>query len=192
MVEITIRSAASGWASRTLSELEEQVERTWQHVVTPLVTLLALFVCVVVIFASQFVTFEPNASDAVRTMWLRGPDIDRVGVILSNNNAITEEEMREIATRQLRNVLEDQKPKQSPENKRTRRLLFLVIPLVVLLACVITLMTCYPSTVFLWGDEVKRFDAIVQRRKTCWGIVISIVVIGVSVRCLFAWLAPGN
>ena len=192
VVEITVRSAAAGWASRTLSEVEEQVERTWLRVVTPLVTLLALLVCMLIVFASQFVTFEPNASDAMQRMWLRGPDIDRVEQILSSSNTITEEEMREITTRQLRTVLEEQRPKQSPQNKRTRQVMFLGIPLLVLLACVITLGTCYPTAVFLWGDEVKRYDAIVQRRKTFWNIVIGIIVVGVSVRCLFLWLAPGT
>jgi hypothetical protein len=70
---------------------------------------------------------------------------------------------------QLRNVVEARRSTHSAHENRTRRTLFLAVPLLVVVACIaILLATCYPHAVFLWGDEVGRYANIVHRRKTIW------------------------
>jgi len=128
-------------------------------------------------------------------MWLRDHDLDRVDQILSQGRPINDEEMRDITTRQLRNVLADLRPKQSPQTGRTGQILVIVIPLVVVVVLgFILLSTCYPTAVFLWGDEEERYASIVNRRKYLWGIIISVTFIGVLSKFfatgVSSWLPP--
>jgi len=75
----------------------------------------------------------------------------------------------------------------------TRRTLLWAVPLSVVVSCIIILLaTCYPSVVFYWGDEVKRYASVLDRRKAIWSIIIAVTVVGVSSRFLFenvsSWL----
>jgi hypothetical protein len=182
IIEVSVRSEVARWADRALSEVEEQVERTSLQDVPPrlALTFLVLSMSVFLLFLvmSSLMPEHSNFGDA-DVLWLRLRDIDRVEKILSQNRTITDEEMREIVTRQLRNVLEYQRPKRSPQKTLTRQRVLVGAPLVILFGCVIILFTCYPRAVFYWGDEVGRYDAIVQRRKTIWQIIIGVTIIGV-------------
>jgi len=197
VIAIRIRSDAAGWASSTLSELEEQVERTRLYHIPQILTLAGLLfgalVGVLLLLASQFIAIQPSDENAIRRMWLHDSDLDRVDQILSQGRTITEGEMREIATRQLRNIREDQRPKQLPQKGRARQIVSLVIPLVIVLACGLALLlTCYPRAVFLWGDEVERHSKTLHRRKTLWAIIIGVMLIGLLSNLLtagvVAWL----
>jgi hypothetical protein len=64
-------------------------------------------------------------------MWLRLRDIPRVEQILKQNRTITDEEMREITTRQLRNVLES----QGKASAWTRQKTYVGLPLLVTFGC---------------------------------------------------------
>jgi hypothetical protein len=196
VIAISVRSEAVGWPSRTLSELEEQVERTWLRYLQPLLLLSGLLVGALVLLLSQLpLSFGPTTQDVIRAMWLRDHDLDRIDQLLSQDRSISDEELREITRRQLRNILDDQRPKRSSQTGRTRQMVCLVIPLVIVVACgLVLLITCYPKAVFLWGDELERYTNLLQRRKTLWGIIIGVPVIGLLANLLIigvaSWLPP--
>src|ERR1017187_9455386 len=180
IIEISVRSEVAGWADRALSEVEEQVERTWLRYAVPVGALIVLVVCVSLVLLAQVGVISLRNEPEPRTeMWLRGADLNYIEQVVSQNRTITDEEMREIVTRQLRNVLEDQRPKQVTRKTPIRQKLLLAVPLLLLFGCAITLFWCYPGAVFLWGDEVGRYDAILYKRKTIWNIIIGVMVIGV-------------
>jgi hypothetical protein len=169
------------WANRTLSEVEEQVERTLQRPPQFLITMVVvLAVSFVVGIVSQFgnIRSEPRTDDILRAMWLNDRDIERLEQIVEQNRTITDEELREIVTRQLRNVLEDEKPKPRARPAGIRQAIFVLLPLGILLGCSIVLLNSYPGSVFKWGDEIERHAAIVQRRNAIWNIFIGIFIIG--------------
>ena len=117
----------------------------------------------------------------------------RIDAMLARHPTLTDEDLREVSTMQLRNFLDERRPMHSVQENRTRRILFLAVPLSVILACIVILLTtCYPRAVFLWGDEEERYANTVQRRKTIWSIIVGVTVIGVSSRFLFedvsSWL----
>ena len=190
VVAVSVRSDAAGWASSTLSEVEEQVERTWLHHVRPVVVLFCLLVAPLVLLMSQFFPLRPPLS---LDWWLNDSDMERVEAMLAQRPTLTDEQLREISTMQLRNVLAARRATLQTQEIQTRRTLFLLVPLSVVVLCIATLLgTCYPSAVFLWGDEVARYASAVQRRKTMWGIIIAVTVVGVSSRFFFegvsSWL----
>jgi len=78
VVAISVRSDAVGWPNRTLSEVEEQVERTWLPNLQPIITLSGLLICALIVLLFQLAGLptERSTLDVVRTMWLRGPDLD--------------------------------------------------------------------------------------------------------------------
>lgn len=185
LVTVAVQSNDSGWASRTLAEVEEQIERTWQSVTVPLVTLVLLLFGVLVLIASQFLYVQPEAS--WRSMWLDDRDMPRVQALLAPGHTLTESELREIATLQLRNVAVTKRapPPMTPQQRQTR--LYLVIPLSLVLVCTLLLVTtAYPYNLFLWGDEIDRYARAIQRRKILWSLVAGMTIAGVSANLLFA------
>ena len=68
---------------------------------------------------------------------------------------------------------------EASSKTNVRGLFLLVAAIVAIIACIIVLFTCYPSAVFLWGDEKSRYDAALQRRKVAWGILIGSLVGGI-------------
>jgi hypothetical protein len=177
VVAITVRGDA-GWATRTLSEVEEQVERTWQQsYVRPVAALVILLCFVLLVLAGQFLTLRGAPAPQSQQMWLRAADLDRIEAIVGQQRPITDQELREVTTMQLRNVLEAERPKRPSQTRSTRRLLFVIVPLLVLLGCTVVLLsTCYPRAVFLWGDEHDRYANVLQRRRLAWGVIATIVV----------------
>lgn len=180
VVSISVRSDDAGWASRTLSEVEEQVERTWLGSSPTLVALLAL-VAILIVFLFQLPASRTDGIlNPASSMWLQDSDLSRLRTTLHNDSVISEPEFRAIVTTQLRNVIDARLPKQSQPRDTSHRLLFIAIPLAVVAACFVMLLaSAYPGRVFLWGDEVFRYAAAIQRRKILWTIIIGITLIGV-------------
>jgi hypothetical protein len=179
-VAVSIHSEAAGWAASTLSELEEQLERTWLRYLQPFLALIVLLVLVLLVFMTQLVAFPTDTNQILRGMWLHEADMDRVDEILKQNRTITDEEVRELVTMQLRNVRQDLRPPKLLGKRWTRQALLLGIPLVVVVVCAFLLVsTCYPSAVFLWGDEVERYANTLFWRKALWGVIVSVTFLGV-------------
>jgi hypothetical protein len=192
LVAVSVRSDDNAWATRTLSEVEEQVERTWIHHSRPIGSLIVLIVLIpVVLLLLTFPLIPLRFADAPGppTLWLRSSDVDRIEAMLRDGPTLTDEHLREIATMQLRNVLGLPRPPRSiPANQATRTL-FLAVPLIVVFGCVLVLVKCYPSAVFLWGDEVERYSNTLQRRKVIWNIIIGVTVVGVLSKLFFEGLS---
>lgn len=195
-VIVSVRSDDAGWSDRALSEVEEQVERTslqdFAH--RAVLVLLGGSVAVILLLMLAF-SLGPGsgrlAIDFAGAMWLHPSDMDHVEQILKQGRTITDEEMREINTMQLRNLLEEQRPKPA-FNGWTRQKTFVGAPLLIVLACVVYLgLRCYPSAVFLWGDEVERYNKMLQSRRIIWNIVIGMTVVGVLSKFLYAGLVSG-
>ena len=179
VVAVSVRSDVAGWASRALSEVEEQVERTWQRHFQPILVLIILLLCVLIAFISHFVPL--NTKISLSRDSLRDSDWDRLEMILNQNRTMTDEEVREMFTREYRNILEDQRPKQLPQQGRTRQLFLIGVPFLIVMTCGFALLlTCYPKTAFLWGDEKERHASMLQRRKLLWAIIIGVMIIGVG------------
>jgi len=186
-VAISVRSDNAGWADRTLSELEEQVERTWLLYTPALLTLIGILLVVLflaVLSAVQHDAMRHDRQVFASAMWLQNADLDRVDELVRDKHVLTDQELREIATRQLRNVLVSERPQPAAPNI-IRDTLVLVIPMAAIFACILVLITsCYPRAVFLWGDEEKRWPDTLRRRNLMWSL-ISIILIGGLLANLF-------
>jgi hypothetical protein len=179
VISIAVKSDNASWNSRTLSQVEEQVERTWMHQTISLGLLIGLLAICLFFVASQFLTFFPSTS---ATWWLARADRERLVQMLRDHPTLTDEDLREIETRQLKNVLRDNGifPESEPSPKNNAAAPYLLVScIVVVIICIIVLFTCYPSAVFLWGDEKGRYDAVLQRRKVVWSILSSGLLAGV-------------
>jgi hypothetical protein len=199
VVAISIRSDQRAWASRALSEVEEQLERTVQYTRKPVLALVGLLAAMLILFVAQLpsIHVKPTLEEVGPTMWLQESDLDRIEAIVRQQRPITDQELREVVTMQLRNVLNAQRPGRPARKSNTRQLLVIAIPLTVVASCIIALLsTCYPKAVFLWGDEVERYASTLQRRRILWGVVVAITLVGLLSRLLFegvaAWLPDSS
>jgi len=187
-IAVSVRRASQSWNSRILSELEEQIERTRVVYLSPILVLTGLIVLMAVVFLLQIFRIQEDLS---KQMWLDEAGLQRAENILKQNRTITDEELREITTIQLRNLVSAQQaPAQSPNLRR--KLLFLGLPFLFLTICAVTLMVSYPRAVFLWGDEIARYNAMINRRKILWGFIFTLALVGLLSRFLyeglFQWL----
>ncbi len=138
-----------------------------------------------------------------RTMWLSEADIHQLAKSIEPNKTLTEEQVREIVTMQLRNVVSDfgeptstQIP-SSPKSKSRALVgaLLLFGPVVVVIATAIYLLVhCYPNALFLWGDAIGRYEHLKQTRTILWPIIIGTAVVGLLTNAfragLLSYLAP--
>jgi hypothetical protein len=70
---------------------------------------------------------------------------------------------------QLRNLFEEQRPKPAFSGW-TKQKTFIGVPLLIVLVCAVYLVgKCYPSAVFLWGDEVEDIQQDVADAPNCLG-----------------------
>jgi hypothetical protein len=187
---VTIRSDDPGWSDRALSEVEEQVERTSLQDAPHRIALFLLLVpiaafLILLLLSSLHSSFALGQADI---MWLREGNVDRIQQILKQNRTITDEEMREIVSMQLRNVLNTDRKSES-NGWSIRRRVFLGIQLLILLICAgYLLVRSYQSAVFLWGDEVERYNKTLQTRRAVWGIIIGVIIVGVLSNLLYTGL----
>jgi hypothetical protein len=190
LVAVSVRSDDNGWASRTLSEVEEQAERTWMHYSWPIGSLIVLIILLLAVLL--FLTFPLipfRAETNPNTLWLMSSDVDRIHAMLGEHSTLTDENLREIVTMQVRNVFGPPRPLRSAPPNQVTRTVFLGLPLLVVFVCALVLTRCYPSAVFLWGDEVERYTNTVQRRKIIWNIIVGVTVMGVLSKFLFEGLS---
>src|SRR5208282_2381579 len=120
-----------------------------------------------------------DSGEDSRWMWLHNSDLDRVAAIVGQSRTASDEELREVATMQLRNLLSAARP--PPQAGSDRSLLFLMIPISVVVICVFTLLfRCYPKATFLWGDEIEEYKKMRRWRTALWSIIISVTIVGIS------------
>jgi hypothetical protein len=145
VIAITVRSDDGTWASATLSEVEEQVERTWLPYIKPVLILcgIAIFLLFVLLWQAT-----PLRQANWSSLWLQGADLDRVGEIVGQQRIISDQELREIVTRQLRNYVQANRPAQST-NQNGWQTWFITIPILAVLGCVVVL-------VATWGTSSTR------------------------------------
>ena len=190
-VIVSVRSDEAGWNDRALSEVEEQIERTSLQDYRARLGLAVLAVSAAIAFLllllSSLSSGRP-AIDAAGAMWLRTSDLARVEQILKQGRTITDEEMREINTMQLRNVLEEQRPKPVFIGWTWQKS-FVGGPLLIVSACAFYLLVaCYPNAVFLWGDEVERYNKMLQTRQMVRNLIVGGIFFGVLSKVLYAGL----
>jgi hypothetical protein len=186
LVTVDVSSDVPSWNRQTLSQVEEQVERTWLRQTAPVVSLLILVLLFSGFFLMQLAPLiNADSGGYSRIMWLDDKELDKIQKIVDENRTMTDAEMREITTGQLSNVLLYLRPKPEPHTGLNRLLLFFGVPFLLLVGVVIVLVTtCYPTVVFLWGDEVRHYDTILQRRKILWGLIVTILAGGIISKLL--------
>jgi hypothetical protein len=192
-VIVSVRSENAGWCDRALSSVEEQIERTPLRDTSHRVALIGIAVSVI-FFLLFLLLSSLSASNAVYgdadVMWLRTTNMDRVEQILNQGRTITDEEMLEINTMQLRNLLEDIRKAQPSGWNRQKT--YIGVPLLIVLGCAVYLLiACYPTAVFLWGDEIERYNKMILTRRIVWGFITGGIGFGLLSKLLYAGLVSG-
>ncbi len=186
IISISVRSDSAGWISSTLSEVEEQVERTRTEsapVLLPVLFVLALLVVLLIQLPPT-----PRWPDSAH-MWLNDSDLVRVDSMLRRERVLSDESAREIATMQSHNLVNAVKPSPAVPSREVGILITLGVPAIVLLLCIVVLLGTYPGAVFLWGDEIDRNKRTLNRRKVVWGIFIAVTVVSITSRFLYEGLS---
>jgi hypothetical protein len=196
-ISVVVQGQSASWANRTLSEIEEQLERTRREGLGPVgaaLIVIATLIPTVVLLVTSLPNKRPGARglpDSPETrLWLTDEDLDRVQEMLKRDPQLSDEQIREINTRQLRNLLDKERPLAEARVGITRRRVFLIAPLVIIaIAGVYLLVACYPSAVFLWGDEIERYRNVRQRRTVVWTVIIGATVMGILTNLFSAGLS---
>ena len=91
VVFIGVRRESASWNSRTLAEIEEQVERTQLHHTRPLGVLILILAVAVFVLAAQFLNFAATPLTST-DWWLKHSDLDRLAEMLKQHPTLTNED----------------------------------------------------------------------------------------------------
>jgi hypothetical protein len=162
---LTVRSDATGWASRTFSELEEQVERTRSEDLGQRGAVAGLLIVFLISLLGFLLSISPHVRQDPLSLWgFTSEDGEYLRGLLESNETLTAEQLRELRTRQYRNLINAVYPSK-PNFWLNGRTIFASVSVVVLgTSAVILLASCYPGAVFLWGDGAERYQRLKQRR----------------------------
>jgi hypothetical protein len=178
---ITVVGQDGAWTESTFAQIQEQVERTHvHHWITHLqrIGLLDLFMFLTgAITAFIFVMLltvgigsnrlSPLTSEKLIAQYPASADVSAKVNRLSD-----------VALEQLR--VGQQKTSPAPATIPMWKVFFILIPIVVAVACLWYLAKkCYPNVMFVWGDMAKEYAAIEQRRNFLWNTVVGALIIGV-------------
>jgi hypothetical protein len=187
-VSIEVAGESGGWTADTLSEIEQQVERSWVQHGPPMAFILLIILAplIIILLSTMEPRFEINqtASGLATSMWLTPEDISPYADKLSRREALTEDEQRQILSRQVANVNAlykhyDQIDRGPPVRTTVKSLLAVAAIAVVGLVLIIR---GYPAAVFLWGDEESRQKTRERVRARLWPVLLAISLLPVIVQ----------
>lgn len=179
-IDVSVKSESASWATRTLAEVEQQVERTKQQNGLPKFGAAMIFVIVMIVALAQLTTCSQPISvqEMSNSMWLQKTDLDKIASRIKPNIILSADDLREIKTMQLRNLLASTAPVPTPNREMSRRQLSLAIPLALIaFFALILIFKCYPRGTFYWGDEVERYDRTKLWRNFAWGGICTILLL---------------
>lgn len=197
-IQVTIRSDAAGWSEKTLSAVEQQIDRTQfedlaQRGMLGFILLGFMIVFILLlILPSLSAPSSPSRGNLAEKMWLSDVDAERIAKMLEKESVLTEEETREVTTMQVRNFLNEVGSSKVSTNQTPMwAALFVFVPIVILIGLGLwTAAYCYPRALFLWGDAVGRYESLKQTRSFLWAAIIGTGVTGVLVNLFRAGIVP--
>lgn len=68
--------------------------------------------------------------------------------------------------------------------------LLLVPALLTILSLAYLIKYCYPGSVFLWGDFIEHYNAIIERRKFVWNAIVISLLVGILGNLFVFGLSP--
>lgn len=182
-IMLTVRGDKPTWVSETFSAAEEQIERTQERsILTRLahhnITSVLLMALTAIVLAS-FIAFSSSVvpTRLTNSMWLSDEDLRELQLPQPD----TKPKADEVLSRQIRNITEYRRQRQSLFGRVTQpRFILIVVPgLIVLGAFAYVYFMCYPQAVFLWGDAEDWYKKILNQRRLIWSSIIIALGVGI-------------
>jgi hypothetical protein len=186
-ITLVVKGDDSTWVSEAFSAAEEQIERTLERSIFTRLSynqtaVFSLFAIAVILGVS--LTFAATSSIAptqlTNSMWLTDTDLQELQPV-QPDGSLTKEKAAEVVTRQIHNVTDFRKRRQSLLARATQpRFILIVVPtLIVFAAFAYVYYKCYPHAVFLWGDTEDWYKKILSQRRFIWSSIIIALAVGI-------------
>lgn len=196
-VPIAVQSDDAPWASNLFSELEEQVERTILRDqisryrqsklfrrLTPLVIVLVVTIGLLVTMLRTINSLAPN-------------DIELASITRLADVAQSTDQKLDFLVAYSKHQLQKTSlfaKSGFPFSSESLTLHFFIgaSPFLVVAGLIIfALATCYPGSVFLWGDYSDHYSTIVKRRSQIWNVVVVALLVGLLINLSSAVISRG-
>ncbi|MFI5399174.1 MAG: hypothetical protein ACHQ9S_26890 [Candidatus Binatia bacterium] len=180
---------------RIVDPIDEMRVRKWGPWLAANQTIRAVVFLVLLIFGAEasFIAgsgLVPWRLD--RTMWLTASDIEYVKTTTNDGHVLTNGEVLEILTRQMRNLAEEHDRGMWYGLVSWRLLLRIGPILLVSVGIIYNLWTCYPAGVFYWGHGRQKFDAILSRRRMVWTTIVGATIVSLAANIATGlWMQEG-
>ena len=197
-MHVRIQSDDMKWGEDLFSEVEEQLERSfirnWVYLLKSKGSLFnfAAFMAGIISFALSFIVLSHGDTNikAKTIDYLTASDIEYFKTILKKTNNINDkiEFLYDLNKRKLENMSLKEEKKENEFISTLRklkdysdwRIFLLMTPVIVIIICIIYIFRyCYPGSLFLWGDYIEYYQALLERRKFLWNTVIIALLIGI-------------
>ena len=186
-VSIEVAGESRVWVADTLSEIEQQVERSRVQHGPPIISIafiiLASFVTIVMLLLGPRFETGQTARELATSMWLTGEDIAPYAEKLSRSEVLSEEEQRQVLSKQIANVNSLYKHYDTIEREslKTRGASLLAVAAIAVVGVVLFIWG-YPAGVFLWGDEKSRQETRERVKRLLWPLLLAISLVPVIVQ----------
>ena len=189
-VSIEVASESGTWVADTLSEIEQQVERSWVQHTSPIISIgliiiAPLFILLISVAGQRYETAQ-TARNLATTMWLTGEDISPYADKLSRGEALSDGEQRQILSTQMTNISTVFKHYEEIDGVSLRSMgKSLLAVATITLVGVVLLVRGYPAGIFLWGDEKSRHETRERLKRLLWPLLLALSLIPLVVQVFF-------
>jgi hypothetical protein len=186
-IPVSVKSDDAAWASRLFSELEEQVDRTilrdpvskYRHSgtfrrLTPLIVMLGVTLSLLVFMIRLISRLSANDGElrSLRKLAESASSSDsKIDFLVAYSNY--QMGRSEVLAKSGFPLFLDE---------ISFPLLIGASPFLLVAGLTIyTLATCYPGSVFLWGDYAEHYATLVKRRSQIWNVVTIALLVGLLI-----------
>jgi hypothetical protein len=125
------------------------------------------------------------------TMWLTPPEIEVYASKLSGG-PLSENDAKNLTSQQLRNLSNVLQQEEKETHPSLAPALTTFVPLVVVIALgLFIIVVCYPSVVFLWGDEKDRQLWRDSAKRYLWPLLLAITFVPIVSRLYLSGIIDG-
>jgi hypothetical protein len=173
----------SSWVNETISEIEEQIERTIQRDLIyrikslPFFTSIAtLAICILVLVGS--LAIMKTSEENMNRLGLSLEDKKQL-IELKKSVETTEQKIDFIYSVLVNSVKEKDRIKLFDSFSKPSTYFIITPMVVIILTFAYLIANCYPVYVFDIGDYGEYYRKIVERRKYLWSLLFSSLIIGI-------------
>jgi len=191
---ISVAGSTVAATQKSLSEIEEQVERSWIKNWPERAMIGAILGISLLLTLGPQVSFSRASSyEMASTMWLQPEQVREISEKLSSSGKFSDDDERDLVRKQIQNLAQAVGEREDTNARKDKnRILAWGCWLFLLLVSIILWTYGLPSKVFLWGDEKSRTATRATFKGLLWTFLIGVAILAPFSQLFLRGILGGN